>query len=60
MFPVLGVGFGGEAIRGLCGEWSLDASNPVEADLLPEGEVPELFVNGVGNVRGKYGERVPR
>jgi hypothetical protein len=51
MFPALRGGFRGKAIRGLCGEWRLDPSNPVEADLLPEGEVPELFVNGVGNVR---------
>lgn len=51
MFPALGVGFGREAIRGLCGERRLDASNPIEADLLPEGEVPELFVDRVRNVR---------
>jgi hypothetical protein len=50
MFPALGVGFGGEAVGRLCGELRFDASNPFEGDLLPEGEVPELFVNGVGTL----------
>ena len=41
---------GGEAIFGSGGEWGFDVGDPVKGDLLPEGEVPELFEDGVGGV----------
>jgi len=40
----------GEAVRGLVRVGGFDAGDPVEGDLLPEGEVPELGVDGVGDV----------
>jgi hypothetical protein len=39
-----------EAVGGLVGVGSFYAGDPVEGDLLPEGEVPELGVDGVGDV----------
>jgi hypothetical protein len=39
----------GEAVGGLVGVGGFDGGDPVEGDLLPEGEVPELGVDGVGD-----------
>jgi PEP-CTERM motif-containing protein len=49
LFPRLGVGFLGEAVGGIIGVWSFFAGDPLEGGLLPEGEMPELFVDGVGD-----------
>jgi hypothetical protein len=40
----------GEAVGVVAGVGGFDAGDPVEGDLLPEGEVPELGVDGVGDV----------
>jgi hypothetical protein len=50
LFPGFGVGFCGEAVGGFVGVVRFDAGDPVESDLLPEGEVPELGVDGVGDI----------
>ena len=42
--------FCGESVGGFVGVGGFDADDPVEGDLLPEGEVPELGVDGVGDV----------
>lgn len=53
----LGVGFGGEASEGRDGKRGFAAGNPVERDLLPEDDVPELLINGVGDAGdGSMGE----
>lgn len=44
------MGFRGESVGGLFGVGGFSASDPVEGDLLPEGEVPELGVDSVGDV----------
>jgi hypothetical protein len=38
---------GREASGRSCGEWSFEASDPVEGDLLPEYDVPELLIDRV-------------
>ena len=43
-------GVGGESVGGCGGIGGFGAGDPVECHLLPEGEVPELFVDGVRNV----------
>jgi hypothetical protein len=54
LFPWFLRGFGrgllGEAVGGPGGVGGLDAGDPVEGDPLPEGDVPELGVDGVGDV----------
>jgi hypothetical protein len=40
-----------EAVGGFGGIWGFDAGDPVEGHLLPEDDVPELGVDGVGDVR---------
>jgi hypothetical protein len=42
----------GEAVGGPVGVGSFYSGDPVEGDLLPECEVPELGVDGVGDVGG--------
>jgi hypothetical protein len=44
------VGFRREAVGGLFGVGGFCAVDPVEGHLLPEDEVPELGVDGVGDV----------
>lgn len=40
----------GEALRGVLGVGRFFALNPVERDLLPEGDVPEFFIDGVRGI----------
>jgi hypothetical protein len=50
LFPWFCVRILREAVGGLVGVGGFNAGDPVEGDLLPEGEVPELGVDGVGDV----------
>ena len=45
---------GRESVMGAGRERGLDAGDPVEGNLLPEGDVPELLINGVGGAHGFF------
>ena len=49
-----GVVHGGKAVQRAGGKRCLDSGDPVKGHLLPEGDVPEFLVDGVGSADGLF------